>query len=251
MNEIKRCQLCEERETGPKSHIISGFILRALANELGGARKLRTSAAPNRTQQDLIKLKFLCIQCEALFSKFETQFNNQIFSPYLKHGNLTLSIDDNAHKFLVSISWRVLRHAMHENPSLQEQGYYAFTEEHLRNYLLDKTKDAVGCDQFLLLDRDITTSFLKQANYTPGRLRYEISTHIARLKIQDNLFDALPGQPYVICKIGPMFILCRTYNFEQESSLPPDHPFASLLVSPNTTIKGPRPIHLKGARTVI
>jgi hypothetical protein len=64
--------------------------------------------------QDGLKLAWLCGDCEALFSRFETAFATKLFHPW-HTGTTAVIYTDWLMKFCVSVSWRVLRFARGRN----------------------------------------------------------------------------------------------------------------------------------------
>ena len=95
------------------SHVLPAFIYRWLRGRSGSGH-IRHTDEPNKRVQDGLKLAWLCADCEALFSRFETAFATKLFHPW-HSGTVAVPYSDWLLKFCVSVSWRVLRFARGRN----------------------------------------------------------------------------------------------------------------------------------------
>jgi len=102
------CRLCNTEATLQHSHILPAFVFRWMRESSGGGY-LRNGMTPNRRVQDGLKRYWLCVGCEELFSRAETDFANKIFYPYPSDSSSRIIYGEWLLRFCVSISWRVLQ----------------------------------------------------------------------------------------------------------------------------------------------
>jgi hypothetical protein len=147
------CKLCRKIEPLCESHILPAFAYRWLKNRSGKGH-LRHTDNPNRRVQDGIKLKWLCKQCEGIFSGFETEFANRAFYPWTKDKK-QIVYGDWMLKFCVSVSWRVLTYAYGRNAdtlyTTDQMRHIDRAETVWRDFLSGKTKDLNRYQQHLLV----------------------------------------------------------------------------------------------------
>lgn len=74
------CWLCGCEKKLCESHVIPKFVFRWLI-KTGGTPYLRHGNKPNRRIQDGDKHKLYCLDCEARFNRYETNFKSKIFAP--------------------------------------------------------------------------------------------------------------------------------------------------------------------------
>lgn len=95
-------------------------------------------ASPSGSRRD--QEVWLCRPCEARFSVLERRFANELFNPWSAGEVRRVDYDDWLIRFCVSVSWRVLRHGMDQQPMdhLDEVRRAAATgaEETWRRFLL-------------------------------------------------------------------------------------------------------------------
>jgi len=150
---MNRCRLCGSGNELKGSHIIPAFVYRwQKATSSTGC--LRFSQQINRRVQDGIKVKFLCAQCEARLSQWETPFKNCFFESFHKNGQATFSYESWMAKCCVSVSWRVLRYLMERgaHPSF-DTDFGQDAQEALSvwaDFLLDRRQDVDRFEQHLL-----------------------------------------------------------------------------------------------------
>ncbi len=101
------CRLCRVKPTVKKSHIIPSFVFRWF-KDTSSTGFIRRGGNVNLRQQDGVKEKFLCEDCEETFSVWEKQFSEQIFVPLHKDETQIFNYGDWLVRFLTSLSWRVL-----------------------------------------------------------------------------------------------------------------------------------------------
>lgn len=77
--------------------------------ESSGGGYLRLGMTPNRRVQDGLKRYWLCVDCEELLSRAETNFANKVFYPYTSGRSGRITYGDWLLRFCVSVSWRVLQ----------------------------------------------------------------------------------------------------------------------------------------------
>lgn len=65
------CRLCNKEGILINSHIIPKFIFK-WHKKSSATGYLRTNLDPNKREQDGIKMRLLCNNCEALFNEWET-----------------------------------------------------------------------------------------------------------------------------------------------------------------------------------
>jgi 5-methylcytosine-specific restriction endonuclease McrA len=102
------CSFCGSFGDLEESHVLPAFLYRWLRQR--GAGHIRNTETPNRRVQDGLKFPWLCRDCEARFSRYETAFAMKLFHPWQK-GCEPVEYEDWLLKFCVSVSWRVLKYA--------------------------------------------------------------------------------------------------------------------------------------------
>jgi hypothetical protein len=111
---LKFCGFCSKEARLQNSHVLPAFLFRWL-RERGLTGHIRFSENPNRRVQDGIKKPWFCLECEMLFSGYETAFASKFFYPWVG-GTHRIAYDDWLLRFCISISWRVLNHCKSDNP---------------------------------------------------------------------------------------------------------------------------------------
>ena len=112
-----QCRLCLKQCELEHSHIVPSFVFRWL-KEASGPGFLRFGQTPNRRSQDGYKEYWLCPECEDLFSRWETEFANNVFHPLTSGKATRFRYQKWLLKFAVSLSWRALLY-MREAGGLQ------------------------------------------------------------------------------------------------------------------------------------
>jgi hypothetical protein len=147
-----RCRLCGRVRPLLLSHILPKFVFRFQRNT--STAVIRSHQNPNRPVQDSRKLRFLCGDCEARFSAWETAFKREIYDPYhagrladVKYGAWLL-------KCAVSLSWRALKATIQEGGDgipIDVQLAASKTEPVWRNFLLGQCENPSAFPQYLYL----------------------------------------------------------------------------------------------------
>ncbi len=102
------CSLCGFLGKLSQSHIIPRFVF-VWFKDTSPTGYLRQGENVNIRQRDGKKLKLLCSQCENKFSRVEKAFSEKIFLPFHNNKLEQIEYDEWLYKFIVSISWRVLK----------------------------------------------------------------------------------------------------------------------------------------------
>lgn len=93
--------------------------------ESSPTRGLRDLATPNRRRQDGPTVRFLCSDCEQVFSPWESRFAAQVFLPLHRNEGNAFAYDEWGLKFASSVVWRVLTESL-------EHGHGRLTPEQFR-----------------------------------------------------------------------------------------------------------------------
>lgn len=135
------CALCLTEGPLLVSHIVPAFVFRWL-RETSSTGHMRAADAPSRRVQDGLKKRWLCRSCETLFSGLERRFANELFNPWSAREVRRVAYDDWLIRFCTSVSWRILRHGMDQQPmghlSETQQDAAREAEETWRKFLLGK-----------------------------------------------------------------------------------------------------------------
>lgn len=118
------CRLCQKELPLRDSHIMPRFVSKWL-RESSPTRGLRDLATPNRRRQDGPTVRFLCSDCEQVFSPWESRFAAQVFLPLHRNEGNAFAYDEWGLKFASSVVWRVLTESL-------EHGHGRLTPEQFR-----------------------------------------------------------------------------------------------------------------------
>lgn len=150
-NRDKPCAFCGETNPLRVSHVIPAFVFRWLR---GSSGHIRNTDNPNKRVQDGLKFPWLCGDCEAMFSRYETEFAGKVFHPWLD-GNRHIEYSEWLLKFCVSVSWRVLKFARGRNPkaeyTVEQEELLASAEARWRAYLNEEVPHPAKFEQHLLV----------------------------------------------------------------------------------------------------
>lgn len=134
-----RCALCENEASLKVSHVVPAFVFRWLRDS-SSTGHIRAGDAPERRVQDGIKKRWLCGLCETRLGSLERRFANELFNPWSAGTVQRVDYDDWLIRFCVSVSWRVLRHGMDQQPmdhlNEVQQAAARGAEETWRRFLL-------------------------------------------------------------------------------------------------------------------
>lgn len=103
-----QCRLCGVESELQLSHILPAFVFRWL-RESSGNGYLRFGSSPNLRVQDGLKRHWLCVSCEGLLGRSETDFSAKLFYPFTSDGSNRIIYGEWLLHFCVSVSWRVLQ----------------------------------------------------------------------------------------------------------------------------------------------
>lgn len=103
---MKNCRLCNKEAKLLNSHIYPKFIGKWM--KATGGDRFRFGSNMDKPEQDLLKQKMLCSECEDKFSKWEKQFSEIMFKPLMNNDTHCFKYESWFFKFLVSELWRVL-----------------------------------------------------------------------------------------------------------------------------------------------
>jgi hypothetical protein len=179
---------------------VPGFVYKWL-KATAATGYIRFGAEPNRRVQDGFKRYWLCRQCEQKFSRWETEFANEVFYPFNDGRTARASYEPWLMKFCVSVSWRVLTLFFQEGhlkdfpDDLQEKVKNALRAWH--EFLSDLRPD-LGPHEQHLLPWDVVSS-------TDPRMPLNINRYI--LRSVD--IDVVEGghTAFVYSKLGRFMIL--------------------------------------------
>lgn len=102
------CALCDSDKGLSQSHIIPKFVIKWF-KDTSPSGYLRHGKNVNIRQQDGQKVKLLCSKCENNFSQSERMFAQKVFLPFHKNELVTIEYNEWLYKYVISISWRVLK----------------------------------------------------------------------------------------------------------------------------------------------
>ena len=138
--EYPNCALCQEAKELKKSHIIPRFIAKWIkkTSETGKFRDL-----DYKRIQDSVKSYLLCEECENKISIYEQYFAEKIFHPTINSTSSDVEYDIKLLKFIVSISWRVLKFVLYNKEQNSEEIIPDLIkiEQNWRFFLEDRRKE--------------------------------------------------------------------------------------------------------------
>lgn len=148
MTENTICALCRQKKDLRNSHIIPKYFFSEIIST-SKTKFIRSTLTPNKRQQDGIKIKLLCSDCENLFSKYEKIFKEKFFI-FTKDTTNKITINekdiDSIRYFLLSIFWRELEYFFKQNTK--------YNTIDLTEKELNKLKDFSNLIKQFLLDED-------------------------------------------------------------------------------------------------
>lgn len=148
---VDACRLCGKVRPLLLSHISPKFVYRFQRKT--SPTTIRSHLKPNRPAQDSRKLRFLCEECETLFSGWESQFARQVYTPYQDAALKDVAYGPWLMKFAVSVSWRAARATMEAGDRLPHEILEDVTraERAWRDYLLDRRENPGPFEQYVFL----------------------------------------------------------------------------------------------------
>lgn len=193
---ISVCCLCGSNPTCENSHIIAKFVGRSVKSDTKSIRFTALNGT-NGVSQDTLKLKFLCKNCEDIFSIIEDKFARQWFYPY-KHGTSSRQQYEVAVNFYMSTAWRVLRYLLETKAIPLFLDDANATELALRNHL-HLGHAAPLRNSYLFLASDF---FSDQGAPPQEYLTYTIG--FGNVVFQEETFlGYMPARPTIMSVIGP------------------------------------------------
>lgn len=188
------CKLCLKEKMLVDSHIIPKFVGRWL-KDTSATGYIRQAINPNMRIQDLPTLKLLCRDCEGILAKWEREFSQTIFIPYLNEKKQKFRYSEWLIKFIISISYRV---AITEVESFREESPKLATEldravENWRNVLLNDHPSHKYAHHLFFLD---TIKAAKGSNIPEGFHWYSLRGVDATIVSNSNsvfVFSKFPG----------------------------------------------------------
>lgn len=153
------CKLCGKEADLRLSHLVPKFIGKWL-KDTSATGFLRDSRNINRRSQDILKEKWLCHDCEQLFSGWEKPFSEKIFKPYMDDSGARHNYDGWMAKFCASMSWRSLSYMSWGNddePVIKaHKQEWADAESALRKFLLGESKTLGSYEQHVIPVEGVT-----------------------------------------------------------------------------------------------
>ncbi|MCD4650880.1 MAG: hypothetical protein K8S56_03735 [Candidatus Cloacimonetes bacterium] len=181
------CSLCKKEAKLCNSHIFPKFFFKWI-KETSATGRFRGGVNPNKPVQDGPKLKLLCKDCEEIFSKLETYFNNTFFHPYIdeyldEYMAKTTKIDpiyydERLLRFIISLQWRLLIMQMKDFQTDNDRFRTTLANkiEVWREYLLGDRKDTgAGKTHMLFLH-----NLINREGYLPQDISPNINSYLLR-----------------------------------------------------------------------
>lgn len=101
------CQLCASYPAIENSHVIPGFVFRAIKSD-SPTGFFRNPNNPNPRLQDGDKFPLLCANCEQRFGDAEGKFATSVFSAFHATDQDHFTYGPWLHYFMTSLAWRTL-----------------------------------------------------------------------------------------------------------------------------------------------
>jgi hypothetical protein len=205
------CKLCGNKTSLCESHIIPKFVIDWL-KESSVTGYLRQVININLRQQDGPKKYLFCVDCEQLFSKFESEFADKVFYPYISDlntwgaptGNLKkIKYDEWLLKFIISIQFRDLVTMDPEIVNTLSNDQLITLEQLIpvfADYLLSKRKDSGANKSYVI--------FLQNLVFGQGYLPEEMSDKVNfyLLRSIDATIVVSKKRLGVYAKLGPIVL---------------------------------------------
>jgi hypothetical protein len=193
------CALCKNEASLRASHIIPKFVFRLL-RETSATGFMRSGLNPKKRAQDGLKVALLCDDCEQLFSRWERDFANEVFTPMVREKVAEVTYSDWLLKFCVSISWRVLTHVSGQNLlshlGQQQKRQSARALDRWSQFLLGKVSHPDRFEQRLVILSTLRTA-------PPGRL-WQPNSNRYILRSVDVDIASNESSAFTFSKIGPI-----------------------------------------------
>lgn len=171
------CRLCHAASVLRESHFIPKFIGKWV-KKTGVTGYIRESNEIHKRAQDIAKEYWLCGDCEALFSRWEREFANKVFYPFVDNGGSIANYGEWMSKLCASLSWRTLTYIRSKNDSSQKTDEYNKSiddaERHWRKFLIGEQLNLNQYEQHVFpLERIESTT---ESGLPPNINRYFLRT---------------------------------------------------------------------------
>lgn len=194
------CRLCNKEDDLKKSHFIPKFVGKWI-KKTSVTGHIREKNELHKRAQDTAKEYWLCGDCEQIFSKWEREFANKVFYPFVDQGKSVASYGSWMSKLCASISWRTLTYIRNKNPkdelNQERKELLDAVQEHLKKYLLGEADNLYQYEQHLFPLEKIEST---DSNELPSNINRYFLRAIA-MDIVGNSTDQ-----YIFTKI-PSFML--------------------------------------------
>lgn len=209
IKKISECALCLKEKPLCDSHIIPSFVYKWL-KDTSATGYLRSGKSPNLRQQDGLKLKLLCNECESILNEIETLFAKNVFHPYINTELDSTGIATGKIKFfqynewllrfIISLHWRILAsedYTSYDRP-LKLIAKLNEIKEDWRQFLLKTKINAGPCESHIV--------FLQNMISGQGRLPKNLNNKINYylLRFVDGTIVSSINKISVFSKIGPI-----------------------------------------------
>jgi uncharacterized protein YlaI len=194
------CKLCDKEDFLKESHFIPKFVGKWI-KKTSITGYMREKNELHKRAQDTAKEYWLCGDCEQLFSKWEREFANRVFYPFVDRGESVANYDNWMSKFCASLSWRTLTYIRDKNPNdeanQERRILLDSAQDHLKKYILGESNNLYQYEQHLFHVNTISST---NSNILPPSInRYFL--RVIGMDIIGNSVDQ-----YIYTKI-PSFIL--------------------------------------------
>lgn len=102
-----KCKLCNNEAKLVLSHFIPKFVGKWV-KDTSATGFIREINEIDKRAQDIAKEYWLCGECEDLFSRWEREFANKIFYPFVNEDKCHATYREWMSRFCASLSWRTL-----------------------------------------------------------------------------------------------------------------------------------------------
>ena len=210
-----KCRLCGNEAKLQDSHMLPKFVFKWL-KETSATGYIRTATNPNYRQQDSIRIKLLCEDCEQRFSVVEKSFAEQVFRPYVDNelddwGVARGAIESFKYeewllRFVLSVNWRVLSY--HIDKGINDLPASTVNElrqqEHsIRQYLLEESESTGSNSSYLLFLQNLASG----SGSLPPRMDPSVNFYLLR-SVDGTLVISRRGKAgLAYSKVGPIALI--------------------------------------------
>lgn len=206
-----KCSLCLRENVLLDGYIIPAFVFKWI-KDTSATGFLRTAITPNLRQQDGLKRKLLCKNCEGLLNHYETLFANNIFHPYVEteldgSGIATGRIkyfdhDEWLLRFVISLHWRFLVTKDYTSSSDLSKFKKLLDDikERWRQFLLKEDNHTGKCESHILLFQNLAAG----EGYVPSNMNDKINYYLLRCTDGGPAISKGKNKFGIFSKIGPI-----------------------------------------------